>query len=207
MKTTNKLSKNLTLGIGISMIIIWGSFISCEKEDLQAINASKNSKSSQEKLNSITTPSWQICSPIVKKTLYIDGKTKVGSVEIYNDTKFLYVNALADINYGFGEAHVYAGDLKDVPKNRLGRIDYKGFNNVKFPLHFVNNHRFKIQLSDIKTNVTLSIMIQISPEYTGGEIRNAWAFGGVIEDRNDAKLFEFRTIKCSTDTDPVPERN
>jgi hypothetical protein len=199
METKNKIIGGLSFGIGISMVLIWGSFISCEKASTQPLNPSKNLHGSQKVTKSDSDLNVNICSPILTKKLMVDENTMVGTVEIYNDAHHLYVNAVSDPNYGFGEARLYTGKEEELPRRRAGELNYKAFNHVKYAqaTHYVNTVRFKILLSDLDPNITMAMMIQMNPDYrNGGVVKNAWALGGVVADDKQPEIFEFQVVKC-----------
>jgi len=193
MKSKNKLIRGLTFGIGISIVLISGSFISCEKANISPVGLYK-----KQELKNVINPA-EMCSPLITKTLTIGGKIKVGYVEIYNDAHYLYVNAFADAPYGFGEGHLYAGNNKDIPRNRLGVLDYRSFNYIKYrqARQYLNTMRFKVLLSDVDPNVVMAMMIQVSAADRTGEIQNAWMSGDIVETRGDGQLLEFETVRCS----------
>jgi len=199
MKSKNRILKRLTVGFGLSIAIVWGIFISCEKEDIFPSGQVKDLNIDRDGSPDGTVSKGEICSPIITKALLIDGTTKVGFVKIYNDARFLYVDAFADGEFGFGEARLYTGTKDDAPRGRLGRLNYLAFNNVKYalPRQYVKLVRFKIQLSEVNTNIFMAMMIQVNPEAGSEDVRQAWIVDGGGDGKSD--LFQFQEIKCRID--------
>jgi hypothetical protein len=167
------------LYIGISFIATCGLLLSCEKETI--IPEQKNTNRSNEEVNmpeELERPR-QICGPVKKKDLLANGRRDIGDVYIFNDTKYLYVNAIAD-NYNlFKNAYLYTGSKSEIPETREGDLNYQMFTHTQETLSYERRRTFKIPLSGLPGRFIVSLMVETKAEKAQDidYIFHSWADG------------------------------
>lgn len=204
MKSNTTLLKRLSIGVGLASFATIGFLISCEKSAMHPLKSggSQNSSFPQEKF---AQDDGGICSSVRILKLVDNKMNQVGQVEVYNDKEYLYVNALANNDHGFGNAYLFTGKLEDLPLGRNGQLQFKAFNNIKLPLHLTKEHRFKIGLSDVNRKVTMSMMIYLDPKYPDDGIKQAWIIGNLQLEAVPKEVFQQEIISCTLEDQPAED--
>lgn len=190
--------KRLSVGLGVAILVTWGSMLSCEKEAIKP-NYSDNQLKADKP--DIIYQVSEICGDITTKRL-IASKEITGMVYFYNDAKFLYVDAHASGGNAFEDAFLYVGPRGDVPMNLDGEIAPQKFDYKLDSDDLGRSVRFRVPLKKLDGTFVVGMMVKTVrghgnlEEYDPLKLRNSWVEGDVFNSIGKGQIFKMKKEVC-----------
>jgi len=192
--------KRLSVGLGVAVLVTWGSMISCEKEAIRPNYSDNHLKSDQPSppVDVIYQVS-EICGEITSKRLMVGKSETAGLVYFYNDSKFLYVDAHERGGYAMEDAFLFVGDREDIPLTMNGDLATSEFNYKVNSRELHSVIRFKVPLQELKGKFAVSLMIRVQKANGAADqqkLRDAWAEGRQYSLNDFGKVFTLSKGIC-----------
>lgn len=136
------------------------------------------------------------CGPSVSHNIVDENRAVIGSVEMLNDNRNVYM--LFTLNHGWllSDLKMYTGDANSIPKGN------NGLAMEEFPAHYVldqisTNSTFKVPLSTINSCTDFAVYARAKQlNFFGNEVAqtSAWVEGTPVL---DGQYFNFCSATCS----------
>lgn len=202
MKTKKTNWKRISAAVLVTLISTMVIFYSCEKENIQPTRQDAfDSKEVVKGDNNIN-----ICGVVSQRDLLDENNRKLGTVTIYNDAKYLYVDVLASKGRGLASAYLFTGTREDLPMDFKGDLEFKSFNNSVITEYLVRGHNFKVPMVGLNRSFIISLMVQTSDSpYTSNPNKyvNGWANGKPFGELGFGRAFFYRKSICLDPADPI----
>lgn len=194
--------KRFSVGLGVAVLVTWGSMLSCEKEAIRPNYSENQVKTDQvDEVDIYRIP--EICSDITSKRLIVN-KQVTGNVYLYNDAKTLYVDILAVDGFGMEDAYLYVGPRSEVPVYLNGEIAPLKFNHKFLADDLGRAIRFKVPLKELDGNFVVSLMVKTIKgfgPYDELKLRETWVEGSQFNN-GKGQIFPHHTTICMVN-DPL----
>lgn len=178
MKTKKKIWISLSLGLAVSVITIVGVLYSCEKQDIQPMSSNDSVMKTDSDLPIDIFDGRDICGEIERKALVVDGMGRVGSVFVFNGTKYFYVYVSAFRNFSLRNAYLFTGTRAELPLNLDGDLEIKRFQHQIISDEASTTRVFRIPISEMHGRSVISLMVQAKNDQGDfSRYKNAWAQG------------------------------
>lgn len=179
MKKNKSNWKNLLLVIGISSVATCGLLLSCEKETIKPEENYMNKSSQGAEMPQELFRPLQICGTIQKKDIVVGERKDIGDMYIFNDTKYLYVHAIADDRFLLKNAYLFTGLREEIPETAEGNLNYELFTHTQEALSYARSRHFKVPLSELHGKFLVSLMVETKPVNAQSSAFNfnSWADG------------------------------
>ncbi|MEY3236148.1 MAG: hypothetical protein RI883_249 [Bacteroidota bacterium] len=206
MKKLNTSWKSLIVLSFFSIISTLGLFISCEKESIEPLNNLQMKTDQGNPHDHLQKEN--ICSEVLERDLLLNDNQTVGTTYIYNDPHFLYVDVYAPRDYSFKNAHLYLGELENMPTLINGDLNYKRYQYFNESSVLRKEIKFKIPLADLHKKFVVSMMVQTKSERLDEmNFSNSWIEGDGGSTWVIGRFFQHNTVYCEINNEAELKRD
>ena len=197
MKKNNSIWKKVSLMTVLAASTTFGLLLSCEKENVTAPDNTVDRSAQTAEMPVELYPQFGVCGSIHKKDLIIGDRKDVGDVYFFNDTKYMYVHAVADDRHLLKNAYLFTGAREDIPEIE-GDLNYELFTHTLQALAFNSSRHFKIPLNELKGKFLVSLMVESKPKFaqSASPLFRSWADGYKYGDRQIGRIFTYVKGVC-----------
>jgi hypothetical protein len=205
MKKNNKIWKKVSLMTLLAVTTTFGLLLSCEKENFTTPENAVQKAADNSKMPLDLYPPFGVCGNIIKKDIVVGDRKDIGDVYFFNDTKFMYVHAIADERNLLKSAYLFTGTREEIPEVN-GDLNYGLFTHTIEALTFSSSRHFKIPVRDLKGKFLVSLMVEAKPKYAqgAGSVYKGWADGYKYGVNEIGRIFTYVKGVCLyTDHDEI----
>jgi hypothetical protein len=207
MNTSKKMWKWILVVVALSIAVTISFLPSCEKEQIMPSEPSQINVPVDNADEEKSLDMNNICGKRVQRSLLYYNQNKIGDVFMYNDREFLYVKIYAAQGFLLRNVYMYLGSYTDLPFDDYGHLDYLNF-NYKIVLNNTSTiRRFRIPLSELSKQFTVSLMVQtkssLAQKPTYIRFKPAWAEGKAVGADGFGRVFNHVLGDCGADPDVV----